>query len=313
MTGDAAIAVRDVSHRYGARVALDGVSLEVAAGEVYGLLGPNGGGKSTLFRLLATLLPLQQGEARVAGYSVTADPAAVRRLIGVTFQAPSLDPKLTVRENLVCQGRLYGLGGEGLRARIAELTERLAVSDRLHDRTETLSGGLKRRVEVAKSLLHEPRVLLLDEPSTGLDPGIRYELWQTLRQLVSSRGLTILVTTHLLDEAEHCGRLAILDRGRIVADGTPAALKRTVGGDCLTIATAEPEAVTRELQRLTDAAVRRVGDALRVEQADGHELVREVMLRCGDRVQSVTLGRPTLEDVFIHHTGRRLAEELGTP
>lgn len=308
MSSEHAIDVRSLSFRYGVRLALDAVSLAVAPGEVFGLLGPNGGGKSTLFRLLATLLPLQSGSASIGGVSVADDPQSVRRLIGVTFQSPSLDPKLTVRENLVCQGRLYGLTGRLLADRIASLTDRLRVADRLHDRAETLSGGLQRRVEIAKSLLHQPRVLLLDEPSTGLDPGIRHELWSTLRELVAAQGLTILVTTHLLDEAEHCRRLAILDRGRIVAHGPPDELRRAVGGDCLTIQSTAADALATELTQAWGLSVQRLSDGLRVESPDAAALLAEIMRRCGDRVQSITLGRPTLADVFIHHTGRRLDE-----
>ena len=249
-----------------------------------------------------------RGTAAITGADVAREPAAVRRLIGVTFQSPSLDPLLTVRENLICQGRLYGITGSVLARCIDTLSQQLSVADRLSDRVGTLSGGLKRRVEVAKSLLHEPRVLLLDEPSTGLDPGVRHDLWQTLRGLVESRGLTILVTTHLLDEAEHCHRLAILDQGRIVAAGTPDDLKREVGGDCLTISTPTPAELATEITRSLGVPVQRIGEQLRIEHAAGHELVRTLMLQFGDLVQSVTLGRPTLEDVFIHKTGRRLAE-----
>ncbi|MCA9055390.1 MAG: ABC transporter ATP-binding protein [Planctomycetaceae bacterium] len=303
------ISLDSISHRYGDRLALDAVSLSVVSGEIFGLLGPNGSGKTTLFRLLATLLPFQSGTATIGGANVASEPGLVRKRIGITFQSPSLDPKLTVRENLVCQGRLYGLSGPRLAGRIDELTSQLDLSDRLADRAETLSGGLKRRVEVAKSLLHSPEVLLLDEPSTGLDPGIRHDLWRTLRDLVRSRGLTILVTTHLLDEAENCSRLAILDQGRVVAQGTPDELRRTVGGDCITISTGEPEVLANEIEAACATPVQRMDDQLRIERAGGHELVRDLMVRFGDRMRSITLGRPTLEDVFIHATGRRLTAE----
>lgn len=313
MPAQPAISVAGVSHRYGEREALRDVSLDVASGEVFGLLGPNGGGKSTLLKLLATLLPLQEGAAEIEGVGVSGDPGAVRRLIGVTFQSPSLDPKLTVRENLVCQGWLYGLTGSVLQSRIDDLTSQLAIADRLSDRTETLSGGLKRRVEIAKSLLHEPRVLLLDEPSTGLDPGIRHDLWGALRHLVATRGLTILVTTHLLDEAEHCGRLAILDRGRLVAIGTPDALRSEVGGDCITITSPVASQLAVSLREEMNVDVQPIDGQLRIERPDGHELVRDIMQRFGDRVRSITLGRPTLEDVFIHKTGHRLTGDEAPP
>lgn len=308
-----AITVHNVSHRYDDRVALDGVSLDVARGTIFGLLGPNGGGKTTLFRLLSTLLPLQQGSAWIEGLEVAAAPASVRRRIGVTFQSPSLDGQLTVRENLACHGRLYGLSGAALRERIEATTAQLEIADRRNDLVVRLSGGLKRRVEIAKCLLHRPSVLLLDEPSTGLDPGIRHELWRVLRTLVASGEMTILVTTHLLDEAERCDHLAILDRGRVVVSGAPADLRRQVGGDCLTITAAAPEELARKLRETLQVPVQAVDGALRIEQPEGHELVREIMRRYGAEVRSITLGRPTLEDVFIHHTGRRLTEEAEPP
>ncbi|MFV0444550.1 MAG: ATP-binding cassette domain-containing protein [Planctomycetaceae bacterium] len=312
MADQFAIVIDDVSHRYHDRLALDQVNLQVAAGEVFGLLGPNGGGKTTLFRLLATLLPLQQGTARIAGASVANDPAAVRRLIGITFQSPSLDPKLTVRENLVCQGRLYGLTGRLLQQRIDEFVAALGIADRMGDRAETLSGGLKRRVEIAKSLLHEPTVLLLDEPSTGLDPGVRHDLWHTLRQLVQSRELTILVTTHLLDEAEHCRRLAILDHGQLVAEGTPDDLRREVGGDCITLSATDADAVTAELLAAFGLTARRLDNDLRIEEVRDSQLVGRLLQHFGDRLRSVTVGRPTLEDVFIRKTGHRLSTDGDT-
>lgn len=313
MTSPSAILVQQVSHRYGDRLALDGVSLNVGRGTIFGLLGPNGGGKTTLFRLLSTLLPLQRGRACIEGVDVAAAPASVRRLIGVTFQSPSLDAQLTVRENLACHGRLYGLSGAALHERIVATTEQLEVADRWSDHVERLSGGLKRRVEIAKSLLHRPRVLLLDEPSTGLDPGIRHELWRVLRSLVASGEMTILVTTHLLDEAERCDQLAILDRGRIVVSGAPEALRRQVGGDCITITAAAAEELARKIREALQVPVHAVDGELRIEQPEGHELVREIMRRYGAEVQSITLGRPTLEDVFIHHTGRRLTEGTEPP
>jgi ABC-2 type transport system ATP-binding protein len=309
MSRTPAIDVDGVSHRYGDRMALDGVSLRVDAGEVFGLLGPNGGGKTTLFRLLSTLLPLQSGRAAIAGVSVSEDPAAVRRLIGITFQSPSLDPKLTVRENLVCQGRLYGLTGASLEQRIADLAQQLGITDRRNERAETLSGGLKRRVEIAKSLLHQPRVLLLDEPSTGLDPGIRHDLWATLSELVRTRGITILVTTHLLDEAEHCTRLAILDRGRIAAEGSPDSLRREVGGDCITISADEPHAMCVAIEQRFGLIPRRLQETLRIEDVRDPQLATQLLQHFGEQLRSLTIGRPTLEDVFIRRTGHRLGDE----
>src|SRR5262249_49806355 len=192
-------------------------------------------------------LPLQAGDVHVLGLDVAAEPSRIRRLIGVTFQSPSLDKKLTVRENLASQGYLYGLSGSLLKARIELLLSRLGIADRARDRVESLSGGLARRVEIAKRLLHDPRVLLLDEPSTGLDPGARLDLWRYLHVLRQEAGVTVLVTTHLMEEAERCDRLGILDSGRLVALGTPAELRNSIGGDCLTIQSGAPAELARQI------------------------------------------------------------------
>jgi ABC-2 type transport system ATP-binding protein len=309
MTDRAAIIVEQLAFRYGDRPALAGVDFAVTEGEVFGLLGPNGGGKTTLFRVLSTLLPVQEGRAELLGCDVASQPDAVRRLIGVTFQSPSLDPKLTVGENLKHQGHLYGLSGGALADRIQELVQRLGLADRTGDRAETLSGGLKRRVEVAKSLLHSPRVLLLDEPSTGLDPGARHDLWRYLQQLRGETGVTVLVTTHLMEEAERCDRLAILDRGKLVALGTPDELRATVGGDCLTITTNGSTDFPRRLQERFGVEPQRVGESLRIEREHGHEFLRDLVAAFPDDVKAVSLGKPTLEDVFIHKTGHRFWDE----
>lgn len=304
----AAVALENVGFRYGERRALAGVSFDVRPGEIFGLLGPNGGGKTTLFRLLCTLLPFQEGRAAVAGRDVATDPAAVRRAIGVTFQSPSLDGKLTVGENLRAQGQLYGLFGGALRERMTRLAARFALSDRLRDKAETLSGGLKRRVEIAKGLLHDPSVLLLDEPSTGLDPGARHDLWRLLEELRDG-GMTVLVTTHLMEEADRCDRLAILSRGVIVAHGTPEELRESVGGDCLTIRGCQPQALAESVRQRFGVAAKVVGGAVRVERENGQDLLREVVAAFPNEVASVTLGKPTLEDVFIARTGHRFWDE----
>jgi ABC-2 type transport system ATP-binding protein len=304
-----AISVQGLAHRYGDREALAGVDFQVAAGEIFGLLGPNGGGKTTLFRVLSTLLPVQVGQVSVLNLDLRRDSDAVRSRIGVTFQSPSLDRKLTVRENLKYQGQLYGLHGPELARRIATLLERLGLADRARDRVESLSGGLQRRVEIAKGLLHDPRVLLLDEPSTGLDPGARHDLWRYLQHLRTEVGVTILVTTHLMEEAEHCDRLGILDRGKLVALGTPDELRASVGGDCLTIRTPDPEALGQRIAARFDVKPLTMGNSLRIERERGHELLRELVDAFPDEITTVSLGKPTLEDVFIHRTGHRFWED----
>ncbi len=228
-----ALATSELTHRYGERVALDHVSLQVAPREIFGLLGPNGGGKTTLFRILSTLVRPTSGSATILGLDLLRDTGSLRSRIGVVFQAPSLDKKLKVRENLTHQGHLYGLSGTALRERIDHLLLEFHLRDRTGDLVETLSGGLQRRVEIAKSLLHRPELLLLDEPSTGLDPGARIDLWQTLYRLRDQQGVTVLLTTHLMEEAERCDRVAIIDQGKIVASGTPEKLRAEIGGDVI--------------------------------------------------------------------------------
>ncbi|QDT66145.1 ABC transporter ATP-binding protein [Calycomorphotria hydatis] len=309
MTSPAAISIQALEHHYGDFAALRGVSFEVNSGEIFGLLGPNGGGKTTLFRVLCTLLPLQQGAANVCGFDVSTQPASVRSVIGVTFQSPSLDGKLTVAENLKHQGHLYGIGGSDLRSRIDRALKRLQLTDRAKALVDSLSGGLKRRVEIAKGLLHDPQVLLLDEPSTGLDPGARHDLWQFLDELRRESGMTILVTTHLMEEAERCDRLGILNLGELVAQGTPEELRASVGGDCLTIQSATREDLAPRIREKFDVEVKELSDSLRIEVPNGHDLLREIVTEYPTDVEAITLGKPTLEDVFIARTGHRFWEE----
>ncbi len=299
-----AIHVQGLSHRYGDHQAIEGLTFTVSAESIFGLLGPNGGGKTTLFRILSTLLPVQAGSVELLGIDVRRQPAEVRRRIGVTFQSPSLDTRLTVRENLRHHGHLYGFSGGELKRRIGEMLEHLNLKDRENDLVGTLSGGLKRRVEIAKGLLHEPRLLLLDEPSTGLDPGVRIDLWEYLTRLKTQKGMTILVTTHLMDEAERSDQLGILDRGRLVAQGSPESLRASVGGDCLTIQSdITPAKLAEQIQSRFSVTVRQVGQSLRIERERGHELLKELVEAFPNEITGISLGKPTLEDVFIKRTG----------
>lgn len=301
-----AISVDRVSHRYGPRVAVDDVSLEIAVGGVFAFLGPNGSGKTTLFRVLSTLIPLQQGEVAILGHDLRRDVAAIRRRLGVVFQAPSVDKKLTVAENLRHHGRLYGLASAELAARSAELLAAVGLESRAADRVETLSGGLRRRVELAKCLLHQPRLLLLDEPSTGLDPAARSDLWQYLRQLRERDGVTIVLTTHLLDEADRADALAIMHHGRLAALGRPDELRAEIGGDAITIYTQRPAELAAALAaRFPGSAPAVVDAAVRLQQPDGHTWIPRLAEAFPDQIQSITLGKPTLEDVFITRTGHR--------
>ncbi|MFQ5428951.1 MAG: ABC transporter ATP-binding protein [Phycisphaerae bacterium] len=299
------VSVNDICHRYGDHIALDGVRFQVRSGECFGLLGPNGSGKTTLFRILTTLLTPSGGTAEVCGADVVRDRAAVRTHIGIVFQSPSLDIHLTAWENLLHGGHLYGLSGAALKERINRALGLLNVGDRAGSLVKTLSGGLRRRVELAKCLLHDPALLILDEPSTGLDPLARRELWQYLQQLREERGLSILLTTHFLDEAERCDRLAVFDRGRRVACDTPAALKRRVGGECITIDCEDPPDLCRRIATEIGGNPTVLNGALRIETEHGLRFATEVMTRFGGEVKTVTMGKPTLEDVFVHETGHR--------
>ena len=308
MSDSLAVSVAGLHHAYSERKALDGIDFGVLAGEAFGLLGPNGGGKTTLFRLLSTLLPVQTGKVTLSGLDVATKAQDVRQIIGVTFQSPSLDGKLTVWENLQHQAHLYGLYGVQSKTRIRELMDRLGLSDRGKDLAGSLSGGLKRRVEVAKSLLHHPQILLLDEPSTGLDPGGRRDLWEYLTRLQQDEGTTILVTTHLMEEAERCDRLGILNQGRMIALGTPDELRSSVGGDCLTIQTPNPEGLAELIAVRFQLRPQRIGESLRIEKSLGHELLRDIVAACPGEITAISLARPTLEDVFIARTGHRFWE-----
>jgi ABC-2 type transport system ATP-binding protein len=304
-----AIEVTNVSHSYGDRHALDAVGFAVEEASIFGFLGPNGGGKTTLFHLLSTLLPIQSGSIYALEFDVSKQSSTYRQHIGVTFQSPSLDRRLTVRENLIHQGNLYGLSGSTLKLRVDELLERFGVADRSADIVDTLSGGLKRRVELAKTLIHRPRLLLLDEPSTGLDPGGRHDLWAHLEQLRSESGVTVVVTTHLMEEAERCDRLALLDQGKIVTTGSPSELRSLVPGECMTLTCDQPDELKQRIESDLDLSFQRMGETLRLHRSDCQSLFSPIMDRYGDDVKSISLGKPTLEDVFMDQTGRRLGED----
>lgn len=311
-----AVSVRELVFRYSAdpdrRPALGGVSFEVRPGEIFGLLGPNGSGKTTLFRNLSTLTRPSAGGLALFDTDVLADPAAARAQLGVVFQSPSLDVKLTVRENLVHHGHLYGIGGADLEPRITTMLAAVGLTERRDDLVETLSGGLKRRVEIAKGLLHGPRILILDEPSTGLDPGARHDLWEWLTRLKAA-GVTVLVTTHLMEEAERCDRLLILDRGEAVALGTPDELRREIGGEILSVRCDDPDGLVAWLKAEAgdsiEGEVAVQAGTVRAETAAGLALAGRIAEDWSGRVDATTIGRPTLEDVFIRRTGHRFWTE----
>jgi len=319
--GDAiAISANQLVKSFGERRALDGISLEVQRGELFCLLGPNGGGKSTLFRVLATLLLPDSGTATIAGHDVVTAAAKVRARLGVVFQSPSLDGKLSILENLRCGGALYGLRGAELESRITEATKALNLTDRLHDLVETLSGGLQRRAEIAKCLLIRPEVLLLDEPSTGLDPGARLDLWAALEQLRSEHGVTALCTTHLMEEAARADRVGIVSAGKLVALGTPEELTAAIGGDVISLGVsnetgADQLATTITAKTGIPASV--VEGEVRIEHAEAYAFAAKLAGEFPKEITSLRIARPTLEDVFIARTGRLFAdqdvESIGLP
>jgi ABC-2 type transport system ATP-binding protein len=308
----AVILVQNLVHRYENRTALNGVSFDVRRAELFGLLGPNGSGKTTLFRILSTLMIPSAGRATIMGCDAVQEPGRLRRQIGVVFQAQSVDLKLTAYENLWHQGHLYGLRGSALKRRIQEILSRVGLADRAQELVETFSGGMQRRIELAKGLLHHPGVLLLDEPTTGLDPGARRDLWQYLQVLRDEEHVSVLVTTHLMEEAERCDRLAILNEGNLVALGTPTELKSEIGGDVIMLDAAHDAVALAEHVRTrfhVEASV--LGNQVRIEQEAGHRFVPDVVEAFPGEIQAISVSKPALEDVFIHRTGHKFwSEEL---
>jgi ABC-2 type transport system ATP-binding protein len=297
-----AVEVEDVRHTYGDREALGGVSFSVARAEMFALLGPNGGGKTTLFKILSTLMPPTSGIVRLWSHDITREPLVVRQRLGVVFQHPSLDHKLTVLENLRHHGHLYGLTGRELQRRAEAMLARVGLTDRANDLVETLSGGLQRRAELAKGLLHEPDILVLDEPNTGLDPAARRDFMNYLKHLREQEDVTILLTTHFMEDAERCDRVGILHEGKLVALGPADALKQSIGGDIVVIQSPDPHGLQKKLRERFGCDATVVESSLRVERPRGHEFIRDVVEAFPGEITSASFGKPTLEDVFIHLT-----------
>jgi ABC-2 type transport system ATP-binding protein len=297
------IEVQNLTHRYGDRVALSHINFEVKQGEIFGLLGPNGGGKSTLFRILSTMMVPTEGRAILAGHDVVRDPAEVRRHVGVVFQTQSLDKALTVEENLRSQGHLHGLSGALLRERMQRAMEQLGLDERRKDLVETLSGGLRRRVEIAKALLHRPQILLMDEASTGLDPAARRDLSHHVENLRTLEGVTILLTTHILEEADRCDRLVLLHQGNIVTQGSPDELRSRIGGDVVVLEAGDTAALAGRIEQRFGLKSKVMDGQVRVEIPNGHRFITEVVEAFPGAIESVGLRKPTLEDVFVRETG----------
>jgi ABC-2 type transport system ATP-binding protein len=315
VSADLAIAASDLVKTYPGDVeAVRGVSLAVPAGTVFGLLGPNGAGKSTTVKILTTLTRATSGTAVVAGHDVARDPDAVRRAIGCVFQKHAVDPEATGRENLLLQGHLYGLRGAALRSRTSGLLERFGLTEAAGGLVRTWSGGMQRKLDVAMGLMHRPAVLFLDEPTTGLDPEARAELWAEIGGLARDEGLTVLLTTHYLEEADRLAdRLVIVDRGRIVAEGTAEQLKSELRGDALVVELATAPGALPRLAGVREVTVE--GRTLRARVDDGARAVPAVLAEleaAGLVPASVTVARPSLDDVYLRHTGRSFSAD-GTP
>lgn len=314
MTPDgSALSVQQVTHRYreasSAHAALQDLSFSVRPGERFGLLGPNGGGKTTLFRLIATLLAPSTGTVTVFDADTQQDPARVRSLLGIVFQTPALDDHLTVRESLRAHAALTGVPRTETAQRIESLLGEFGLTDRANQKIKTLSGGLARRTDLARVLLHRPPLLLLDEPTTGLDIVARRELWDALDTLHRSHTTTQVVATHLMDEAERCDRIAILDRGHLVALDTPEALKDALGGEVLWLDTPDPDGLAVTLQDGLGVATRRIGKTVLVETDRPAERLADVYQLASSAITQAAIRRPSLEDVFVAHTGREFTEE----
>jgi ABC-2 type transport system ATP-binding protein len=305
----AVISVKGLTKTFGQVEAVRGIDLDVRPGEIFGFLGPNGAGKTTTISILCTLLRATAGQASVAGIDVRHDPAGVRSRIGLVFQDPSLDGQLTARENLQFHAFVYDVPAAERAGRIAAALEMVELSDRADSIVMTFSGGMRRRLEIARGILHTPDVLFLDEPTIGLDPQTRRHIWGYLSELPQRQGVTIFMTTHYMDEAEYCDRIAIIDHGQIQAIGTPDELKAMVGGDIVTITTADNEAARPQIAILAGSEPIVDDGTLRVEVPDGAAFVPRLVREAGVEVTSVAFHRPSLDDVFLKLTGRAIREQ----
>lgn len=303
------IEVHDLVKRYGRLCAVKGLSFAVEPGETFSLLGPNGAGKTTTVHVLCTLLHATSGRASIGGYDITHQANAVRRLIGVVFQEPCLDERLTALENLVLYASLYGLPHRLIRQRADELLDLVELRGRAREPVRTFSGGMKRRLELARVLIHRPRVLFLDEPTLGLDPQSRNRIWEYIRALKQREGMTVFLTTHDMEEAEQSDRVAILDQGQLVALDSPEALKRFVGGDMITLRTADDVSAQQRIEEQWGLQVHLTAEGLCFEAPRSGELIPILLAQLGIHVHFVSTRSPTLNDVFLALTGRELHDE----
>ncbi|MFZ5632620.1 MAG: ATP-binding cassette domain-containing protein [Bacillota bacterium] len=303
------IEAKQLHKSYKGLAAVEDVSFGVREKEIFGFLGPNGAGKSTSIKMLATLTRPTSGTALIDGCDITRQPDRVRQAIGLVFQETTLDERLTAAENLYFHGMLYNVERRAMARRMAEVLEMVELADRRDARVKTFSGGMKRRLEIARGLIHYPRVLFLDEPTVGLDPQTRSRIWTYIHELRSRENLTIFMTTHYMDEAEHCDRIAIIDHGRIVTLDTPDNLKKMVGGDLITLRTPHREEVKRYIEEKFNIPVQESGEYLQMEVAGGESFIPALAGQLSGRIHSISLHKPTLDDVFLKLTGRAIREE----
>jgi ABC-2 type transport system ATP-binding protein len=306
---DDVIAVEGLGKDFGTLTAVAAVDFAVHRREIFGFLGPNGAGKTTTINMLATLLKPTRGRAELAGHDVVREPKAVRQAIGMVFQDPSLDNRLTADENLNFHAMIYNVPARTRRQRFDEVLDIVGLKDRRGARVSTFSGGMKRRLEIARGLLHHPTVLFLDEPTVGLDPQTRSAIWQHVRRLREEVGITVFMTTHYMDEAENCDRIAIIDHGQIQALDTPAALKRMIGGDKIIVS--GDAALQQDLAGRYNVNVLPVDGEFHFQVERGAEFVPRVVVDFGGRIKSIQVKQPSLDDVFLHLTGRAIREEEG--
>jgi ABC-2 type transport system ATP-binding protein len=306
--GRAAVEVEGLVRRFGDFTAVDDISFSVGTGELFGFLGPNGAGKTTTISILCTLLRPSGGVARVAGYDVATERDRVRSNIGLVFQAITLDDYLTAAENLRFHAVMYDVPSHEIEERMAPLLEMVGLTDRKDHLVQFFSGGMKRRLEIARGLLHTPRVLFLDEPTIGLDPQTRLHIWDYVDQLRHREKTTMFLTTHYMDEAERCDRIAIIDAGKIIAIDTPDALKASVGADTVTLSTADDERAAAQLSERLNIKVEQRPDGLEIKVADGDAFVPKIFPATDVPVHNVKSRRPSLDDVFIKYTGHEMRD-----
>ncbi|NSW83878.1 MAG: ATP-binding cassette domain-containing protein [Syntrophothermus sp.] len=308
------IATEKLTRKYGRLVAVDSVDLGVYEGEIFGFLGPNGAGKTTTIHMLCTLLKPSGGEAWVAGYNVEHEQTLVRRNIGLVFQEPTLDENLTATENLVFHGMIYGLTGRYLEERIKEVMKLALLWERRNDLVKTFSGGMKRRLEIARGLVHLPKVLFLDEPTLGLDPQTRKHIWDYIRRTREETGTTVFMTTHYMDEAENCDRIAIIDHGRIIACDTPDNLKQMVKGDVVEVTSSKVHQLAAFLEERFEVKPEFIQDGLKFEVQRADELLPVLLQQAGTGlIEKVNFAKPTLDDVFLRLTGKSMRDEDADP